>query len=331
MKKTAISFFTAFAFLFGVYSLASAGLQKDTPYNPAPAKEYHAMKKYFPPITENELKKSISVSQNPELIKLINDILIYLKYKKIIQNKKPLPPIFLLYYEDNRGMPFTGGFYSSSDNFIALNANFFYTSAIKPNNLPKNIRAALDFVSYAVILGHEIKHYEDDMKNAETLCGEGSALSEYNAYKRSEKILEYFMKMSKGEADEVIDIPGFYNSMQFYEDFFLNMRKYYIKLADAAKIFLNNEQKIINTLAIDKNKFDCLTFFPHVVFNAKDEGHIIEASSYLCDIPYSLIFEINLISQTLEIVNSPQEIKQFKKEAQKIKIINGKIYRETKM
>ena len=195
-----------------------------------------------------------------------------------------------------------------------------------PNNLPKNMQLAVDFVTFASIIGHELMHYEDLVNKSQIYNMDSAALNELNAYKRSEKILEYFIGMAKAEADEVISIPGFYESIQKLEDYFVNMRKNYIKIVDAAEIFLNNENKICETLGLDKNKFKMLSFVPRIVFNAKNGGHIVNIESKFLDLPYRLLFEINIISGTIKLLNSPAEIAAFKKDAKKVSLIDKKSY-----
>lgn len=209
---------------------------------------------------------------------------------------------------------------------MVLNANKFYTDNLLPNNLPLNAQKTIDFVSFASIICHELMHYEDFSGSSEINSADADALSELNAYKKSEKVIEYFMKMPEAEADEIIPIPGFYKYMQRFEEYFLNIRKNYIKIVDAAEIFMANEKKICDMLGLDKNKFKMLSFFPQIVFNAKNGGHIIRVASFFLDLPQRLVFEINILSGTLKLENGQNEIKIFKEEAKKRELIDRKTF-----
>lgn len=319
---------TAAVFSGAVYS---DGLREERPYSPPSPQKYRLLKKYFPALTGREITKSANISSRPEFTNLINGILVYLRYKKLIKQTKILPPIFLLYSDNNSALTFAGGLYYDSGNIIILNANNFYTGGIIANNLPENMRAALDFVTFASIIGHELMHYEDLANKSKLQHIDGAALSEFNAYKRSEKIIEYFVKMTKAEADEIIPIENFYESVRQFEDYFNDIRKNYIKIVKAAEIFLKNEQKICAMLGLDKDKFKMLTFFPAIVFNAKNGGHIIKVESGFLDLNYKLLFEINIISDSIKTLNAPKEIEAFKKEAQRITLVNRKSYVKTRI
>lgn len=329
MRKIILTVLTAAAVFSG--EIFAGGLREERPYSPPAPQKYRLLKKYFPALTEKEIKKSANISRRPEFTDLINDILVYLRYKKLIKQTKILPPIFLLYSDNNSALTFAGGLYYDSGNIIILNANNFYTGGIIANDLSENERAALDFVTFAAIIGHELMHYEDLVNKSELQQLDGAALNEFNAYKRSEKIIEYFLKMPKAEADEIIPVENFYESVRKFEDYFNDIRKNYIKIVKAAGIFLKNEQKICATLGLDKDKFKMLTFFPAIVFNAKNGGHIIKVESGFLDLKYRLLFEINIISGSVKALNAPKEIEAFKKEAREIILVNKKSYVRTRL
>lgn len=309
---------------FAVTSFAD--LQKETPYKPPLKKEYVKLKKFFN-ISDAEIERSVTIAQDQDIKDLINQILVYLKYKKLIKHTNKLPPIFLIYSDGDKILPFQGGRYYDIENIILINANKLYTNNIMPNNLPLDAQKTVDFVSLASTICHELMHYEDFFDASLSIDdSDADVLSELNAYKKSEKVIEYFMKMPEAEAEEIISIAQFYLHMQRLEGYFLNMRKNYIKIADAAEIFVNDEKKICEKLGLSKNQFKMLSFHPHIVFNAKNGGHIINAESFFLDLPQRLLFEINILSGTLKIKNSAAEIKKFKEEAAKITMIDRKTF-----
>ncbi|MDR1195723.1 MAG: hypothetical protein LBL00_04505 [Endomicrobium sp.] len=310
--------------------ISFAGLQKETPYSPPSAKKYAELKGIFSGLTAGEIEKSINIANRPEMTDIVNNILIYLKYKKLVKQTKKLPPIFFLYSKQNNVLNYAGGLYFDVENIIVLNANLLLTNNIAPNNLPKNMQQAVDFVTFASIISHELMHYEDLINESEVYNMDSAALNELKAYKRSEKVIEYFTKMTKAEADEIIPIPDFYNSVQLLEKQFIDIRKYYIKLINAAEIFLNNEDKIRETLGLDKDKFKMLSFSPKVLFNSKDGGHIVKIESSFLNFAQNLFFEINILSGTLKILNSPDEIKKFRENAKNITLVNKHSYTVTR-
>jgi hypothetical protein len=132
--------------------------------------------------------------------------------------------------------------------------------------------------------------------------------------------------MSEAEADEIIPIRDFYKSIRMFEEYFTDMRKNYIKMANAAKIFLNNEDKIRKTFGIDENMFKMLPFYPQLQFNVKNGGHIVRTESNLLNIAQPLKFNINILTGNLEILNTPQEIEAIKRQAKNIKVIDKNSY-----
>lgn len=303
-----------------------AGLQRETPYSPPSPQQYRELKKFFPDLTDAEIEKSIKISKKQNVTDIINNILVYLKYKKLIKQTKKLPPIFIVYSKSSNILSYVGGLYYDVENIIVLNANLFHTDGIHPNNLPKHMQQAVDFVTFAAIIGHELMHYEDLINESEIYNMDGAILNEWKAYKRSEKIIEYFMKMPKEEADEVIHIGGFYESVQRFEEHFINMRRHYIKIIDAANIVLNNEDKICKKLGLDKEKFKMLSFSPRIIFNEKNGGHIVKVESHFLNLQYRIFFETNIISGELKFINTPEEIKKFKEEAANITLIDKYSY-----
>ncbi|MCL2389941.1 MAG: hypothetical protein FWD54_07075 [Endomicrobia bacterium] len=322
IKKITAVFIISSVFYCGA---AYAGLQKQAPYKPPSEKQFRELQTIFPNFSDKDIEKSIKLSKNPENIDLINDILIFLQYKGLIKQTKKLPPIFLIYSENNQILAYKGGMYYDNENIILLNANLLMANN-KQQELPKNIQDAIDFVVFSSILSHELMHYEDFLEVKDVQNMDAFALSEWKAYKRSEKTLNYFLKMSKAEADELIPISGFHNTIQVGEEYFTDMRKNYIKMAQAADIFLNKKDKILKTFGIDENMFKMISFFPQLQFNAKYGGHIIRLESNLFNFGQKLKFDVNILTGALDILNTPQEIKAIKDQAKNIQIIDKRSY-----
>ena len=322
-KKITALFIISILFYCGaVY----AGLQKQRPYTPPSEKQYKELKAIFANFSDQDLEKSINISKNAENIELINNILVFLQYKKLIRQTKKLPPIFLIYSQSNQVLNYKGGLYSDNKNIILLNANLFMENTQQRQNIPKNIQAAIDFVVFSSILSHELTHYEDFLEPKEVELMDSFTLSEQKAYKKAEKTIDYFLKMTKAEADEIIPIPQFYDSIQTAEEYFINIRKNYIKMAQAADMLLNNENKICKTFGIDKNMFKMIAFLPHVQFNAKYGGHIVRIESNLFNFPQTLKFDINTLTGTVSILNPPKEIDAIKEQAKNVQIIDKNSY-----
>ncbi len=303
---------------------AYAGLQKQTPYAPPSEKQYWELKSVFKNISDKDIEKSIRISQKRENIDLINNILVFLQYKKLIKQTKKLPPIFLV-YSDNGILTHKGGVYYDNKNIIILNANMLAANG-QYGKLQKNLQTAVDFVTIAPILSHELMHYEDYVNASSIPNMDGFALSEWKAYKRSEKTIEYFLKMTKAEADEIMPVDRFYDLLQHLEEYMTDMRKNYIKSVDAADIFLNNENKICKTFAINKDMFKMIGFFPLLQFNAKNGGHIVLVDSDLFNIPMPLKFSINILNGELKVLNSSAEIEAIKTRTKNIKVIDKNSY-----
>ncbi|MDR1695404.1 MAG: hypothetical protein LBR69_02050 [Endomicrobium sp.] len=323
IKKITAVFIVSFMLCGGA---AYAALQGQTPYKPPSEKQFRELKKIFPDFSAKDIEKSINLSKNPEKIDLINNILVFLQYKQLVKQIKKLPPIFLIYSENNQILDYKGGLYFDNGNIILLNANMLMENGPQRDELPKHIQAAVDFVVFSAILSHELMHYEDFLNVNDIEKMDSSALSELNAYKRSEKTVDYFIKMPEAEADELIPIPYFYKSIQMGTEYFTDMRKNYIKSAQAADIFLNNESKIRKTFAIDKEMFKMISFLPHLQFNAKNGGHIIKFESDLFNFPQKLKFSINILTETLDILNTPKEIAAIKEQAKNVKILDKYSY-----
>ncbi|MCL1972705.1 MAG: hypothetical protein FWG57_06950 [Endomicrobia bacterium] len=305
---------------------AFAGLQKRTLYAPPSEKQFRELKEIFPNFSDKDMEKSIKLAREQENIDIINNILAFLQYKNLIKQTKKLPPIFMIYSDNNGILAYNGGMYSDNKNIILLNANMLMANSAEQNKMPKHMQDAIDFVAFASILSHELMHYEDFASATEIRDADSFVLSELKAYKRSEKTLEYFLNMSEAEADEIIPIRDFYKSIRMFEEYFTDMRKNYIKMADAAKIFLNNENKIRKTFGIDENMFKMLPFYPQLQFNVKNGGHIVRTESNLLNIAQPLKFNINILTGNLDILNTPQEIEAIKKQAKNIKVIDKNSY-----
>jgi len=305
---------------------AYAGTHKQTPYAPPSAKQFRALKEAFPNFSDKDIEKSIKISHKQENIDLINNILIFLKYKNLVKQTKQLPPIFLVYETTNQILAYKGGLYFDNKGVILLNANLLMANSDQRDKIPANLQAAIDFINFSVILSHELVHYQDSLKITELENMEAFALSERKAYKRSEKTLDYFLKMTKEEADEIIPITNFYDSIQMLEEYFTNMRKNYIKMAQAADIFLNNKKKILETFGIDKNMFKLIPFLPQLQFNGKNGGNIIKIESPFLNFPQLLKFNIDILTETLKIANTPKEIASIREQAKNIKIVDKNSY-----
>ncbi|MCL2144305.1 MAG: hypothetical protein FWH43_02235 [Endomicrobia bacterium] len=303
----------------------TAGLQGQRPYAPPSEKQFRELKEVLPGLSDSDIEKSIKITKSPENIELINNILVFLHYKKLIKQIKKLPPIFLIYSDNKNVLVFKGGIYYDNKNIIILNANMLAKN-IENGKMPANMRKTIDFVTFSTILSHELMHYEDYLEVSEYYNMDAFVLSEWKAYKRSEKSIDYFLKMNKAEADEIIPIPDFYNYTQMLEDYFTDMRKNYIKIVTAADIFLNNENKICGTFGISKDMFKIIAFFPQLQFNVKNGGHIIKAESNLMNFSQMLKFNINILTGQLDILNTPAEIEAIKNQAKNIKLINKKSY-----
>ena len=305
---------------------AYAGLHKQTPYTPPSAKQYGQLKKIFPNFTDKDIEKSIKLSKKRENIELINNILIFLKYKGLIKGTEKLPPIFLAYSANDDILTYKGGLYFDNKNIIVLNANLLMANSGQRGQIPANAQTAIDFVDFSAILSHELMHYEDSLKVIEVKNMEPFALSERKAYKISEKSLDYFLKMPKAEAEEIIPVADFYNSMQALDEYFTDMRKNYIKAEQAADIFLNNEEKIRKTFGIDKKMFKLIPFLPQLQFNAKNGGSVMRVESYFLNFPQTLKFNIDTLTGTLDILNTPEEVEEIRVQAKNVKIIDKNSY-----
>ena len=312
--------------LFYCDSTAYAWFQKQKPYTPPSEKQYKELRPLFVNFSSQDLEKSINISKSAENIDLINNILVFLQHKKLIRQTKKLPPIFLIYSQNNQVLSYKGGSYSDNKNIILLNANLLMANTQQRQNIPKNIQAAIDFVVFSSILSHELTHFEDFLEVKEVENMDSFILSEQKAYEKAEKTIDYFLKMTKAEADEIIPIPQFYDSMQIAEEYFINIRKNYIKMVQAADILLNNENKVCKTFGIDKNMFKMITFLPHVQFNAKYGGHIVRIESNLFNFQQTLKFDINTLTGIVSILNPPKEIEAIRKQAKNIQIIDKNSY-----
>jgi len=321
-KITAVLLFLCIIFC----GTAFAGLQGQRPYKPSSQKQYSQLKDIYPDISDGEIAKSVKISQNPANTELINNILVFLNYKKLVKQIKKLPPILWVYCENNRLLGFRGGAYYDNKNIIILNANLLMAYSEQRNKIPKYAQDAIDFIAFSSILSHELMHYEDFLEVGSINNMDAFSLSEWKAYKRSEKTLEYFLKMSEAEANELIPIENFYKSVQVLEDYFTDMRKNYIKIVDAADIFLNNEDKICKTFGMDKNMFKILPFYPQIQFNAKNGGHIIRIDAPLLDFAQTLKFSVNILTGNIDILNPPQEIEAVKRQAKNVTIIDKNSY-----
>ncbi|MCL2334563.1 MAG: hypothetical protein FWC57_00685, partial [Endomicrobia bacterium] len=207
-----------------------------------------------------------------------------------------------------------------------LNANLLMANSGQRGQIPANAQTAIDFVDFSAILSHELMHYEDSLKVIEVKNMEPFALSERKAYKISEKSLDYFLKMPKAEAEEIIPVADFYNSMQALDEYFTDMRKNYIKAEQAADIFLNNEEKIRKTFGIDKKMFKLIPFLPQLQFNAKNGGSVMRVESYFLNFPQTLKFNIDTLTGTLDILNTPEEVEEIRVQAKNVKIIDKNSY-----
>lgn len=314
MKKQII-LLLSFAVLFAAYSFVQA--QQKKPYTPQPIAKYKELRELFPELTDIEIEKSVNISRQDENIELMNAVLIYLEKRKLIKQNKKLPPIFFVYSNTSNALDDAGGMYYSSKNIMVIDATALNLS----EKAQKSWRMAINFVNLAPIMAHELMHYEDFINTSvhHIYSWDARALSEWNAYKRSEKVVADLMKMDKAEIREAIPIAGFYDSLHSIENYCSDMRKHYRKSIDAAEIFLNNEDKICEMTGLDKDGFKMLSFSPKRKLNKKNESHIITVESDLYGFKQTFIFNINILTGEIKNMNNPVEMESFRKKAKRIK------------
>jgi len=286
-------------------------------YVPPDKKSYAELKKIFPKLSQKEIDDSFST--NEKTAELINSILSFLKYRNICDKDIKTPPIYFVFSLENKELVYQGGMYFLKNKIIFLNANIL--------NASKNAAGAANFINFSSILAHELRHHEDAVKKIENFS---AILTEKNAYERSVKALDAFLRMNEDTADAV-GIENFYEIVQANRGYIENMRRNYVLIMKAAGDLLKNKNEICKKLAINDAVFNGFSFVPEIQFNAKNGGHIVKVECRLSDKIQALAFLVDTISEEVELANSKDEIAAFKKQTEGIEIKDGKIYKPQKI
>jgi hypothetical protein len=274
-------------------------------YRPQTEKSYAILKEVLPVVSDADIKKFSKTAAKPENVKLVNDILFFLKYRRLINKDTPIPKIYLADIISSKELHYNGGLYFPQKKIIVLNAGLL-------NGDPSY--KAYNFINFSTILAHEIKHHEDTVNKVKY---PSAAVTEKNAYEQSVKILDAFLRMNE-EAAATIDIEYFYQIIQANRDYIANLRQNQLLMMKAADIMLKNKKAICKKLGINEKVFNMFGFMPEVEFNAKNGGHIVNVDASFSQKIQPLRFAANTISEEVEILNPPKEIILFKNQVKNI-------------
>jgi hypothetical protein len=297
MKKIFITLCLLFSFF--------PSFAQNAEYKPPSEKSYAVLKEVFPDFSDADIKEARKKALQPENVKLINDILPFLKYRRLIDKDIKVPEIYFVFMHSNKAsLRNLGGMYVGWRQIILLNADML----VKKNKFSE----ASNFITFSPILAHEIKHHEDAVKNAARLS---SAVLEKNAYAQSVKVIDAFLRMNEDTA-ATIDIDNFYAIVNANRDYIAKLRKRALLNSKAADILLKNKKALYAKLGIREGLFNLLGFEPELQVNAKNGGHIVNVSAdlHFYNVPgiRPLRFAVNTISEEVKILSSPKEIASFK-------------------
>ncbi|MDR2192676.1 MAG: hypothetical protein LBO62_07360 [Endomicrobium sp.] len=286
MKKISLVF--CFSFLF------SFSFAQNPQYSPPSEKSYAVVKKLLPKVSDADIKKFRKTAAEPENVKLINDILSFLKYRRLIDGDIAIPKIYFASMTSNKKLKYTLGLYFSAQKVVILNLDIL-------NNDSNPASKAFNFIIFSFALAHELRHHEDAVKNVKF---PSNALTEKNGYTVSVKVLDAFLRMNEETADTV-DIKNFYEIIQANRNYIANMRRIQLLMMKAADILLKNKKKICAKLGVDEAMFNFFGFIPEIQFNAKDGGHIVNIDASFGKPVRDLRFAVNTISEEVEILSAP--------------------------